>query len=260
MKEHLAFDRILFLDIETVPQTYDFHDLDAKTLELFDAKTRFQRKPEVSLEEMYRDRGGILAEFGKIVCISVGFVHEQSTGRRIRMKSFYHDDESSLLNQFKRLLDDHYNTSRHVLCGHNIKEFDIPYLCRRMLINGIELPEVLNISGKKPWEINHLDTMDMWKFGDYKAYTSLALLCHVSVVLKNEQSGFSGRKGNSVLELSIFFLFGFPKCSTRHGDNVVEFIDLSRNKHWALSIGKDLNIKYLFHTSIIIDYAYNLSF
>jgi DNA polymerase elongation subunit (family B) len=179
MKEQLAFDRILFLDIETVPQVYDFQSLDSKTLELFDAKTKFQRKPEVSLEEMYRDRGGILAEFGKIVCISVGFVHEQSTGRRIRLKSFYHDDEATLLNQFKRLLDDHYNTSRHLLCGHNIKEFDVPYLCRRLLINGIELPEALNISGKKPWEINHLDTMDMWKFGDYKAYTSLALLCHV---------------------------------------------------------------------------------
>jgi DNA polymerase elongation subunit (family B) len=179
MKETLAYDRILFLDIETVPQTYEFHDLDTKTLELFDAKTRFQRKSEVSLEEMYRDRGGILAEFGKIVCVSVGFVHEQTTGRRIRLKSFFHDDEATLLHQFKRLLDDHYNTSRHVLCGHNIKEFDIPYLCRRMLINGIELPELLNLSGKKPWEINHIDTMEMWKFGDYKAYTSLALLCHV---------------------------------------------------------------------------------
>ena len=100
---------------------------------------------------------------------------ESLGARKIRLKSFAHDDEETLLLQFKKLLDER----EYILCGHNSKEFDIPYICRRMLINGISLPSVLDIAGKKPWEINHLDTLELWKFGDYKAFTSLALLCHV---------------------------------------------------------------------------------
>jgi hypothetical protein len=167
------------LDIETVPQAYRFDQLDDKSKVLFEAKNRFQISPDKSIEQIFEERGGILAEFGKIVCISVGMLHEGSQGRSIRLKSFYHDDEETLLQQFKRLLDDHYNTQYHVLCGHNSKEFDIPYICRRMLINGVALPNILQIAGKKPWEINHIDTMELWKFGDYKSYTSLSLLCHV---------------------------------------------------------------------------------
>jgi DNA polymerase elongation subunit (family B) len=106
-------------------------------------------------------------------------LRNSTLGRTIRLKSFAHDDEETLLLQFKRLLEDHYNGHDHLLCGHNAKEFDFPYLCRRMLINGIGLPNILNLTGKKPWEIKHIDTMEMWKFGDYKAYTSLSLLCHV---------------------------------------------------------------------------------
>lgn len=179
MLKKVQLEKVLFLDIETVPQVYQFQDLEGKSKELFEAKTRFLQNEEKSFESLYNDRGGIYAEFGKIVCISVGFVHETSHGRQMRMKSFYHDDEETLLKQFKKLLDENYNTPYHILCGHNAKEFDFPYICRRMLINGIELPEILNIAGKKPWEISHLDTMELWKFGDFKAYTSLALLCHV---------------------------------------------------------------------------------
>lgn len=179
MLKKVQLDKVLFLDIETVPQVYQFQDLDEKPKELFEMKTRFMQNDEKSFESLYNERGGIYAEFGKIVCISVGFVHETSHGKQLRMKSFYHDDEETLLKQFKSLLDDKYNSPYHILCGHNAKEFDFPYICRRMLINGIELPETLNISGKKPWEISHLDTMELWKFGDFKAYTSLALLCHV---------------------------------------------------------------------------------
>ena len=179
MNRQLQFEKILFLDIETVPQAYRFDQLDEKSKILFEAKNRFQISPDKSIEQIFEDRGGILAEFGKIVCISVGMLHEGSQGRSIRLKSFYHDDEETLLKQFKRLLDDHYNTQYHVLCGHNSKEFDIPYICRRMLINGVALPNILQIAGKKPWEINHIDTMELWKFGDYKSYTSLSLLCHV---------------------------------------------------------------------------------
>ena len=179
MNRQLQFEKILFLDIETVPQAYRFDQLDAKSKILFEAKNRFQISPDKSIEQIFEERGGILAEFGKIVCISVGMLHEGSQGRSIRLKSFYHDDEETLLKQFKRLLDNHYNTQYHVLCGHNSKEFDIPYICRRMLINGVALPNILQIAGKKPWEINHIDTMELWKFGDYKSYTSLSLLCHV---------------------------------------------------------------------------------
>jgi uncharacterized protein YprB with RNaseH-like and TPR domain len=179
MNKQLQFEKILFLDIETVPQAYQFEQLDDKSRALFEAKNRFQISPEKSIEQIFDERGGILAEFGKIVCISVGMLHEGSQGKSIRLKSFYHDDEETLLKQFKRLLEDHYNTPYHVLCGHNSKEFDIPYICRRMLINGLALPNILQISGKKPWEINHIDTMELWKFGDYKSYTSLSLLCHV---------------------------------------------------------------------------------
>jgi DNA polymerase elongation subunit (family B) len=179
MLEKVQLEKVLFLDIETVPQTYEFEKCDPKTKELFEGKTRFMQSDIKTVDDLYNERAGIYAEFGKIVCISVGFVHETSTGRQIRMKSFYHDDEETLLRQFKGLLDDRYNTPYHILCGHNAKEFDFPYICRRMLINGISLPSILDIAGKKPWEISHLDTMELWKFGDYKAYTSLALLCHV---------------------------------------------------------------------------------
>jgi DNA polymerase elongation subunit (family B) len=179
MLKKVQLDKVLFLDIETVPQVYQFQDLDEKPKELFEMKTRFMQNDEKSFETLYNERGGIYAEFGKIVCISVGFIHSTNQGKQLRMKSFYHDDEETLLKQFKNLLDENYNSPYHILCGHNAKEFDFPYICRRMLINGIELPETLNIAGKKPWEIAHLDTMELWKFGDFKAYTSLALLCHV---------------------------------------------------------------------------------
>lgn len=179
MLKRVQLDKILFLDIETVPLVYDFNDLDDKGRELFESKTRFMHKDDVSYNQLYDNRAGIYAEFGKIVCISVGFVNHTSTGNQIRMKSFYHDDEETLLKQFKGLLEEYENSRANILCGHNAKEFDFPYICRRMLINGISLPETLNIAGKKPWEISHLDTMELWKFGDFKAYTSLALLCHV---------------------------------------------------------------------------------
>lgn len=179
MLSKIPFEKILFIDIETVPQTYAHQDLDSKTLELFDAKTRFLQNDEKSSEDVYKDRAGIYAEFGKIVCISVGFIRNRITGRQMRLKSFYHSDEETLLKQFKSLIEETFPNTYYAMCGHNAKEFDFPYICRRMLINGISLPEPLNMAGKKPWEIPHLDTLELWKFGDYKAFTSLALLCHV---------------------------------------------------------------------------------
>lgn len=172
-------DNILFLDIETVPETYAYSDLDDETEKLFNLKNARLLTADKTEEQVYNERAGIFAEFGKIICISVGFVRQTATGRTMRLTSFAHEDEETLLKQFVRLLEDNYNTPNHILCGHNAKEFDFPFICRRLLIHGISLPNVLNIAGKKPWEINHLDTMELWKFGDYKAYTSLALLCHV---------------------------------------------------------------------------------
>jgi len=171
------FENILFFDIETVPVVYDYNDLDHEGAKLFDAKNARFLAPDKTQEQVYGEKAGILAEFARVVCISVGFINETRTGRQIRIASFAHEDEETLLTQFVRLLEDHPKYT--VLCGHNSKEFDIPFICRRLLINGMKLPHILNIAGKKPWEINHLDTMELWKFGDFKAYTSLALLCYV---------------------------------------------------------------------------------
>jgi 3'-5' exonuclease len=179
MLEKINLDKVLFLDIETVPQVYHYDELDPTTAEHYAKKTQFLVKEGQTTADVY-DRAGIYAEFGKIVCISCGFINERSTGgKQIRLKSFYHDDEEELLRQFKRMLDDKFNTPYHILCGHNAKEFDFPFIARRMLINGLGLPAALDMAGKKPWEIPHLDTMELWKFGDYKNYTSLSLLCHI---------------------------------------------------------------------------------
>ncbi|AOW21183.1 3'-5' exonuclease [Urechidicola croceus] len=178
MKEKIDFKKILFLDIETVPEAEKFGDLSPIKQELFALKTQYQRKDEISPKEFY-NKAGIWAEFGKIVCISVGFFSVFNDERVFRVKSFYSDDEHEILMEFKGLLDTHFNKADHLLCAHNGKEFDFPFIARRMVINRIDLPLKLNLFGKKPWEIPHLDTMELWKFGDYKHYTSLKLMTHI---------------------------------------------------------------------------------
>lgn len=178
MPTKIDFKNILFLDIETVPETATFDELSAEKQELFGLKTKYQRKEDFTLEEFY-NRAGIWAEFGKIICISVGFFSEYGTNRVFRVKSFYGDDEHQLLIDFKGLLDSHFDQVNHLMCAHNGKEFDFPFIARRMIINRIDLPSKLNLFGKKPWEIPHLDTMELWKFGDYKHYTSLKLMTHI---------------------------------------------------------------------------------
>lgn len=178
MNNKLNFENILFLDIETVPEVENFGDLTEEKQELFAVKTQYQRKEEFSPEDFY-ERAGIWAEFGKIVCISVGyFTNFISEDRKFRVTSFF-GEEKQILNDFKNLLNKHFNKPEHVLCAHNGKEFDFPYIARRMIINQVPLPEKLNLFGKKPWEIAHLDTMDLWRFGDYKHYTSLKLLTSI---------------------------------------------------------------------------------
>ena len=173
----LDLANILFLDIETVPENKVFSELSEEKRILWEQKSKYQRKEEFSPEEYY-DRAGIWAEFGKIICISVGYFTEKGTQRNFRVTSFY-GDEPKLLKAFKNLLQEHFNQAKHLLCGHNGKEFDFPYIARRMLINNIKLPYKLDLFGKKPWEIPHLDTMELWKFGDYKHYTSLKLMANV---------------------------------------------------------------------------------
>ena len=177
MLHKIPLDNILFLDIETVPETPDFNDLDPVKQELWAHKSRYQRKDDQSPEEFY-DRAGIWAEFGRIICISVGFFALKNGEKHFRTTSYFGEEET-LLKDFKNLLETHYYGPQKILCGHNAKEFDFPYIARRMLIHGIGLPEKLNLFGKKPWEIPHLDTMELWKFGDFKNYTSLKLLTNV---------------------------------------------------------------------------------
>lgn len=172
--------RILFLDIETVPQEYDYSSLDATTARLFSDKTRFeQERNGKSAEEVWNDRGGILAEFGKIVCIGVGSLHRTGEEHQLRVTSFHGANEYDVLTRFTDLLNRHYNADDQWLCAHNGKEFDFPYIARRCVVHNIGLPRILDIGGLKPWEVGHLDTMNMWSFGDRKAYTSLALLTHI---------------------------------------------------------------------------------
>ena len=176
MLENIDLQQVLMLDIETVPQYPSFDELPADFQQLWAQKTKFQRKDGESPSEFYA-RGGILAEFGKIICISVGIFSTKTKDLSLRVKSFYGDEEKEVLQSFIALLNTQADTL--ILCAHNGKEFDFPYLCRRILINGLQIPIQLNLHGKKPWEIMHLDTMDLWKFGDFKNYTSLNLLAAV---------------------------------------------------------------------------------
>jgi predicted PolB exonuclease-like 3'-5' exonuclease len=170
---------ILFLDIETVPQEPNYNALADEWKELWDTKSSslLKHHAEETKESLY-PRAGIYAEFGKIVCISCGVLHGTGEHKKIVIKSFAGDNEKILLYEFSLMLTSWSANTTRFLCAHNGKEFDFPYLCRRMVINELPIPSLLNASGKKPWEISHIDTMELWKFGDFKNYTSLNLLAH----------------------------------------------------------------------------------
>ncbi len=170
---------ILFLDIETAPQYADYHSLPKDWKELWDTKAASLLKyhEEETKESIYH-RAGIYAEFGKIICISCGYIQNTVSGRKLFLKSFDGENEKILLAEFCEMLKKWSSGETKYLCAHNGKEFDFPYLCRRLVVNEIAIPAVLNISGKKPWEVNHFDTLELWKFGDFKSYTSLNLLAH----------------------------------------------------------------------------------
>jgi len=178
MLDNIKVEDILFLDIETVPALPSYDLLVPKMQALWEKKSRQFRAPDQSADEVY-ERAGIYSEFGRIICISVGLIKEKNPFR-LRLKSFYGEDEKAVLSDFSGMLTRFCKTNRDaILCAHNGKEFDYPYIARRMVINGLIIPEILDNSGKKPWEVKLLDTMDLWKFGDYKNYTSLELLTSV---------------------------------------------------------------------------------
>ena len=177
MLENITLTNILFLDIETVPQHPSFDDTPKELQQLWEKKSKFLiKKDDTETPDSIYRQAGIYAEFGKIVCISCGYF---SADRKLRIKSFYGDDEKKLLMEFSELLSKFFSKNDKQLCAHNGKEFDFPFLARRMVINNVPLPPVLDTPGKKPWEVNHLDTLELWKFGDYKSYTSLLLLATV---------------------------------------------------------------------------------
>lgn len=172
---YISLNKVLFLDIETVPMCSSYEDLPERFIPLWDKKAGYLKRSGEDTPESLFSRAGIYAEFGKIVCISCGMLNDG----QFRIKSFFGDDEKTLLQKFAGLLESKFSSKDFLLCAHNGKEFDFPYISRRMLIKGVSLPEILDLAGKKPWEVAHLDTMELWKFGDFKNYTSLEVLAAV---------------------------------------------------------------------------------
>jgi len=177
MNSALSYSCILFLDIETIPQFQTHGELPEEWKTLWEVKASYiLRNKETETPESVYSRAGIYAEFGRIICISCGIIQGTGEEKKLIIKSFYGDDERLLLHQFSEMLNKWSTEPNRYLCAHNGKEFDFPYLCRRLIINQLAIPEILRFHGRKPWDIPHLDTLDLWKFGDYKNYTSLGLL------------------------------------------------------------------------------------
>nr|MBD3620966.1 3'-5' exonuclease [Sunxiuqinia sp.] len=180
MLSNINVEDLLFIDIETVPQYPEFSELKEDFQKLWEKKSTYFRAEDQGPDEVY-ERAGIYAEFGKIICISAGVITQKQGERFYRVKSFYDDNEKKLLSQFNDMLNKFMSHPGKRLCAHNGQEFDYPYIARRTLINGLSLPKALDIAGMKPWDLKEklMDTLQLWKFGDYKNYTSLSLLCAV---------------------------------------------------------------------------------
>lgn len=194
----MNFNNILFLDIETVSQHETYNHMSDDWRELWDTKAGFLiRNKETETTETVYERAGIYAEFGKIICISCGCLQGVGADRKLVIKSYQGDDEKKILLDFADMLQKWSGDADKYLCAHNGKEFDYPYICRRMIINGVSIPEALKITGRKPWEVRHLDTMELWKFGDYKNFTSLKLLAKV-LGIPSPKDDIDGSQVNTV--------------------------------------------------------------
>lgn len=181
MLSHINIYDLIFIDIETVPQHSAHEQLSNSMKELWSTKHSLLKVENESSGEGYLKRAGVYAEFAKIICISIGYfrTEKESKQRTFRVKSFSGDDEKALLQEFVELINKKFDPGRFHFCGHNIREFDIPFICRRMLIQQLKFPDTLDVSGKRPWEMYDVDTLQLWKFGDFKNYTSLKLLAEV---------------------------------------------------------------------------------
>ncbi len=178
MMHDLKLENVLFLDIETVPSVESFSELSVRQKELWEARSSYIRKEGEDASDVW-SRAGLYAEFGKIICISAGIFSSLAEPRRFRIKSFYGDDEVKIIRDFAELIRNFRKGQDLRLCAHNGKEFDFPFIARRTIILGEALPAVLNIAGKKPWELNFVDTLELWKFGEFRNFTSLALLAEI---------------------------------------------------------------------------------
>ncbi|HWB63189.1 MAG TPA: ribonuclease H-like domain-containing protein [Chitinophagales bacterium] len=182
MLAHINIYGLIFIDIETVPQQPAFEQLGPAMKELWSVKHGMLKTQNETPEEGYLKRAGVYSEFAKIICISFGFFHFDKDRQKkyFRVKSYSNHDEKQLLGDFLAMLNKSFaDSERFHFCGHNIREFDVPFICRRLLINGFTLPDIFDMSGKRPWEMQDVDTMQLWKFGDYKTYTSLKLLAEI---------------------------------------------------------------------------------
>jgi 3'-5' exonuclease len=198
MDKPIELTDILFLDIETVSCNENYKDLNERLKLLWNKKVQLLKMEELSdPEEFFFNRAGIYAEFGKIITIAVGFLYKAEEEFHLKVKAFSSENEKELLLEFKDLLENRFKNKDLYLCAHNGKEFDFPYICRRLICNNISLPDILDISGKKPWEVKHLDTLEMWKFGDRKNYTSLELLAALFDI-ESSKDGIDGSMVNQV--------------------------------------------------------------
>lgn len=192
---HPLLKHVLVLDIETASATQDYSDQTEDMQAHWDRKSSFLRNEnELSSDEMYNDRAAIYAEFGKIITIGFGAFYMEDGKTKFRVKSIAYDDEKKILEEFVAIIQK-FDQDNLRLCGHNGKEFDFPYLCRRLIVNKIEIPWALDLGGKKPWEVNHIDTMELWKFGDRKSFTSLKLLTDL-LEIPSSKSDMDGSKVN----------------------------------------------------------------
>ncbi len=193
---------LLFIDIETASIVKSYDELSPRMQKLWQHKASFLKNDnDQTAQDLYFERAAIYAEFGKVIVIGVGFFYwDEHQNLCLKTKTLVGETEFELLNSFKKLLNERFAKKDLALCAHNGKEFDFPYLCRRMLVNGIELPKALNFSGKKPWEVPHFDTLEMWKFGDKKQYTSLEMLAALFEI-ESSKIEMAGSQVNEVFYL-----------------------------------------------------------
>lgn len=173
-------EQLLLIDIETVPLYKSYDELPDKLKPLWDRKSLQINPDESNTANMFSERAGIYAEFGKIICISLGYLIKKDSNYQLKVKTLASNDEKELLKDFIQICNKFFTQATMQFCGHNIREFDIPYICRRTLINRLDLPNILlDLQQKKPWENPMLDTLQFWKFGEYKNFVSVDLLATI---------------------------------------------------------------------------------